>query len=79
MSRLDKEREQRLQPKRVEYAKDKIKELGFEITFESSTRIEFVFKGSVVRVYPYSGWHTGASIKDGRGIENLLEQIKNID
>lgn len=75
-NRLDKERESLLQPARVEYAKEKIAELGFEITKETDVEIQFMFKGKIVHFFPYSGWHSGASIKDGRGIEKLLEQIK---
>lgn len=76
-NRLDKEKEKELQPKRMEYAISKIRnELGYELTFIDETRIEFIFKGNVIKFFPYSGWHTGKSIKDGRGIENLLKQLK---
>jgi len=77
MARLNKEREIELQPKRLEYAKKRITELGYDITFEVDTRLDFVFKGEVVKFFPYSGWHTGKSITDGRGLQNLLNQIKN--
>ena len=33
-------------------------------------------KGERVMVYPYTGWFTGKTVKDGRGINNLLKQIK---
>jgi hypothetical protein len=75
-NRLDKEREKELQPQRLEYAKKRITELGYQITFEVDTRIDFIFKGETVKFFPYSGWHTGKSIVDGRGINNLLKQIK---
>ena len=35
-----------------------------------------MFDNEKVKFFPYSGWHTGKSIKDGRGIENLLKQLK---
>jgi hypothetical protein len=60
----------------MDYAKRVITELGYTITFECSTRIEFNFKGEKVTLFPYSGWHTGKSITDGRGIQKLLNQIK---
>lgn len=75
-NRLDQEREARLQPKRIVTAKQEITKLGFEIIKETSTAIQFVFKGSVVTYFPYSGWAAGKSIKDGRGLENLLNQIR---
>lgn len=75
--RLNQDLQKELEPKRLEYAKSEIAKLGYEITFEDSTRIEFVFKGEVVKLFPYSGWHTGKSIVDGRGIAKLLKQLKS--
>lgn len=43
MSRLNEERQNKLEPKRFEYAKAKLNELGFILTFEDSTRLEFLF------------------------------------
>lgn len=76
MTRLNIDRQQALEPQRIEYAKSVISHLGYKITFECSTRIEFMFQGHVVKFYPYSGWHTGKSIVDGRGINKLVKQIK---
>lgn len=76
MARLDVERQSVLEPKRIEYAKQQIENLGFEVTFKCDTRIEFEFKGETVKVFPYSGWHAGKTIEDGRGIKHLLKQIK---
>lgn len=76
MSRLDKEKQLELEPKRINHAIDKITSLGFKIIVETNTMISFEFKNEVVFFYPYSGWHTGKSIKDGRGINNLLKQLK---
>ena len=75
MSRLNKERQSELEPKRLEYAKKCITDLGYEITFEVNTALHFIYKGETVKFFPYSGWHTGKSIKDGRGLQNLLNQI----
>lgn len=76
MPRLDIERKYELEPKRMIYAKQQIEALGFKITYEDKTKINFWFKGSAVHFYPYSGWATGKTIKDGRGLENLLKQLK---
>lgn len=75
-NRLDQEREKELQPERMAYAKKAIEDLGYEITIEKSTSLTFMFKSEFVTIFPYSGWHTGKSIKDGRGLQNLLNQIK---
>lgn len=75
-NRLNKDKQEKLQPLRMLYAKYEIEKLGFEIEKETDTTIEFFFKGSRIKLYPYSGWHTGKSITDGRGIQKLLNQIK---
>lgn len=76
MSRLDKEREKKLQPKRVDYAIEKLSELGIFVEKKDETTLRFWWKNEIVTYYPYSGWHTGKSIIDGRGIDNLLKQLK---
>lgn len=75
-NRLDQDREAALQPQRMTTAKMALRNLGYDIIFEDNTTLRFVFGEHVVTFYPYSGWHTGKSIKDGRGLENLLRQIK---
>jgi len=46
MARLDIERQKELEPKRMEYARNQITALGYEITEENATALKFVFKGS---------------------------------
>jgi len=75
-NRIDQEREKELQPKRMEYAVKKLNELGVA-TQSDNTRIAFQHKGEWVFFFPYSGWHSGKTIKDGRGLEHLLKQIEN--
>ena len=77
MARLNIDRQATLEPIRLDTAKKAISELGYAITFECKTRIEFMFKDAVIQFYPYSGWATGKTIIDGRGLHNLLKQIKN--
>jgi len=77
MSRLDKEREQKLQPERMQYVKKILIELEYRIESETKTALTFIFKGEIVTVFPYSGWHTGKSIIDGRGIKELVKQINH--
>jgi len=76
MSRLDTERQRKLEPIRVEKAKNEINKLGYNIDIIGSNRIEFKYKDETVIFSPYSGWHSGKSIIDGRGLKNLLKQIK---
>lgn len=74
--RLNQDRQDKLQPQRIEYAKKKLAELGIIIEKETPTELHFVFKGHTIKFFPYTGWHTGKTIKDGRGIEELLTQLK---
>jgi hypothetical protein len=75
-NRENQEREAELQPKRMEYAIKKLTELGIKLHFQDETTIRFFWKDSMVSFYPYSGWHSGKTIIDGRGIEKLLKQLK---
>lgn len=75
MTRLNIERQKELEPKRIAYAKKEIEALGFDVT-ESETELRFIFKGNLIKFFPYSGWHSGKGIKDGRGLDKLLKQIK---
>lgn len=77
MARLDKERQQELEPQRINFAVQKLSEIGIEVTSKDSTKITFDWKGNKITFFPYSGWHTGKGIKDGRGINNLLKQLQN--
>jgi len=76
MARLDTDRQKELEPNRIEFAKAEITKLGYAITYEDGTKIQFEFKGKAVTLFPYSGWHTGSTIQDGRGIHKLIKQIK---
>lgn len=74
-SRLDQDREAVLQPQRMKSCKKAIEDLGFVVTEVGATQLQFDFKGSKVMFFPYSGWHSGKTIEDGRGFGHLLRQI----
>lgn len=75
-NRLDQEREEKLNPKRMQYAKDQFIARNIPITETDKYSITIMFKCERIRVYVYTGWFTGKSIKDGRGIDKLLKQLK---
>lgn len=77
MKRLNQDRQNKLQPIRMDFAKTKISALGYTIESDD-TKLWFTSKGERVTYFPYSGWASGKSIQDGRGIYKLLEQIQNI-
>lgn len=73
-NRLDQEREEKLQPIRIESCKKKLEILGFVVN-QDNTKLAFVYKDSPVIFFPYSGWHAGKTIEDGRGFAHLLSQL----
>ncbi len=75
-NRLNTERRATLSPERMKYAKEQIEALGYSVTERDDNAICFDFKGCPVVIFVYSGWFTGRSVKDGRGIGNLLKQLK---
>ena len=77
MARLDIERQIELKPLRMEYAKEQISALGYEVSEHDGKELRFSHRGKIVKFFPYSGWATGATIKDGRGLRKLLNQLKS--
>jgi hypothetical protein len=64
------------EPRRMTYARNQIESLGFQIIYEDESEIRFNFKGKPIHFFPYTGWHTGKTIKDGRGLQKLLQQLR---
>lgn len=75
MPRLNKERQAELEPKRIETAIEKLAEKNIIATCVDDRHIEFEWKGAIIKYFPYSGWATGKTIQDGRGLHNLLKQL----
>ena len=68
--------EKKIQSNRLPHAKKKLEEMGFVMHYEDRYQLHFKYKGSTVIFWPYTGWHSGKSIKDGRGFQKLLKQLK---
>lgn len=72
--RLDQERQKALEPKRLNYAKETLISLGYEIHNQTSDKLEFYRKPNKnVVIFPYSGWWSGKGIGSGRGIKQLIK------
>jgi len=79
-NRLNKERQGILEPIRMQYAIEKLTKLGYEVHKASDSQIWFYDRiGVKIYFFPYSGWFSGKTVTAGRGIENLLSQIGNIN
>lgn len=76
MARLNIERMERLEPERIAHAVRRIEQLGYTITLRDNKKIQFIHKGKTVTFFPYSGWATGKTIQDGRGLDKLIKQLK---
>lgn len=74
--RLNIERQNELESSRIDYAIKLFNSMGYSTFCPTDKSVQIDFKGEKVTFFPYSGWHTGKSIKDGRGIQKLLKQIK---
>lgn len=76
MPRLDKEKQKKLEPKRMQFALDSLRKMNIEAVQINESKIEIKHDGNTISFWPYSGWHSGKTIEDGRGIEKLLKQLK---
>jgi len=75
-NRLNQERESTLQPKRMKTAIEEIEKLGYKVEVIDKKELRFDFQGNDVKYFAYSGWASGKGIKDGRGLQKLLKQLK---
>lgn len=77
--RLDKERQNRLEPKRVDYCLRKLSNLDdVFVTYSDNTTICFEWEGNgmkEIKLYPYSGWWTGPKVGSGRGFNKLYQKL----
>lgn len=76
-NRLNQERQKELEPERMAHAIKKLQALGYVSLTSDETKIEFFHKGEKVVFFPYSGWASGNSIVDGRGLKHLTSQLKS--
>lgn len=77
MARLNKEREKRLEPTRLQYAKQEIKKLNLPVTFQDEKTLKFTFEGNVITFFAYSGWFSGKGIQ--RAAEAVQQAVKNFE
>ncbi len=73
-NRLNQKREKKLTPERLSKAIKELEERGYRPKSDGIS-LSFSHKESIIVYYAYSGWHTGKTIKDGRGLKNLLDQL----
>lgn len=62
---------------RLDFAKRNIEDFGYEVLRVSEKELQFEHNGNLIKFFPFTGWATGRGIKDGRGLENLLNQLEH--
>ncbi len=68
----------KIQKERAQLAAYKIEHAGYDILSQSTiSQLCFLHEGNIIRFFPYKGWATGVGITDGRGLNNLLKQLKS--
>ncbi len=60
---------------RMEHAVKKLEDAGHIIDILDTSSLTIEHKGQLVTFFPFTGWHTGRTIKDGRGLNKLLEKL----
>lgn len=73
--RLNQDRQNLLEPIRIDVAENMLTARGYIVERVGKHALKFKYNGNDITFYPYSGWHTGKGIKDGRGLHNLLKQL----
>ena len=76
--RLNQDRQNRLQPMRIDQCRQSIIGRGGSIYYEDQTQIKFAYQGINVTIFPYSGWYAGKGIGSGRGFQNMWDALKQI-
>src|SRR5687767_4057500 len=74
--RLDQERQKELEPQRMDYAEEKLGELGIACIRLTNGELEFEWQGKAIKLFAYSGWWSGPVIGSGRGINQLVQKLK---
>ena len=64
------------QQDRMNYSKQQLEQRGYIVTEVDRTLLEFTHKGNTIKFYPYTGWHSGKGIKQGRGFWNLIHKLE---
>jgi len=68
------ERQNRLEPRRIEGTKKELEGLGYKVEGDDK-KLTFIYKNSIVTFFHYSGWFSGRTVTDGRGFKKLLKQL----
>ncbi len=72
-----KERRAKYAPERMRNAKERLRAVGIQVTQIDQYTLSFYFHCAKILYFPYTGGVIGATVKSTRGIDALIEQVKN--
>lgn len=61
-----------------EKMQEQLIELGLDVISADNSTIKFWYNGNIIQYFPKKQWASGKGINDGRGWENLINQLKYI-
>ena len=50
--------------------------MGFDVKLINDAELNFVYKDAILKYCPCTAWASGKTIKDGRGLNNLINQLE---
>lgn len=66
-----------IEEERTRHAKETLESLGFQVKpVPGKKALTFAYKGSTTTLFPYKGWFSGKGVTPGRGLNNLLRQLR---
>lgn len=67
----------RREPGRIEYDRAQLEDMGYEVHLsECGKMLYFTHRNATIRLWPYTGWFSGKTVIDDRGVDILLEQLR---
>lgn len=74
-----KKRRDKLEPSRVEFAVNKLMEIGCEVAYNDYAKcVFFSIKGIKGKIYPFTGWYSAKGIGSDRGIKRLIKKLGEV-
>lgn len=69
----------RHQPRLMKEWQEALEDIGIDVHVLSDSTLVIQHKGKKVNVFPYTGWFTGKTVEDGRGLKKLLAQLNGVE
>lgn len=75
---LSKKKREAKESYRIQNAIRALQSKGYKAIYLPALKaLRFNYRGNDITFFPYKGWFSGKGITSGRGLENLIKQLKN--